>query len=134
MYGIIFVVDASSADRLEEAKEGLQAVMRDERVAGKPLLIFANKQDRDGALGESEIKSGLEMDQIGGEERGGGGEERGGGGEERGGGGEERGGGDEDQVDEGRTEGRRRGEGEERSDSRQQTHVVSWRSHRHCST
>ncbi len=119
MYGIIFVVDASSADRLEEAREGLQAVMRDERVAGKPLLVFANKQDRDGALGESEIKSGLEMDQIGGEERGRGGEERGGG--------------DEDQVDEGRTEGRRRGEGEERSDSRQQTHVVSWRSHRHCS-
>ena len=54
-YGLIFVVDASSVPHLEEARETLKGVLQDNRMAGKPLLVFANKQDQDGAINENEV-------------------------------------------------------------------------------
>ena len=61
-------------DRLEEAREALRQVVEDERVAGKPLLVFANKQDKEGALDENEIRNRLGIGQT--EKREGGREER----------------------------------------------------------
>lgn len=37
--GIVFVVDASDADRLEECKKVLHETEKQPRVAGKPLLM-----------------------------------------------------------------------------------------------
>ena len=38
-YGIVFVVDASDEDRLEECKKILHETEMQPRVAGKPLLM-----------------------------------------------------------------------------------------------
>ena len=68
-HGIIFVVDASSPERLDEVRQILSGVLQDERVMGKPLLIFANKQDREGALSVEEVSTHLELDTMLGEHR-----------------------------------------------------------------
>ena len=54
-------------DRVAEAKEALSNVLNDERMVGKPLLIFANKQDKEGAIDESELVAKLELDRLLGE-------------------------------------------------------------------
>ena len=38
-FGIVFVVDASDTDRLEECKKALYETEMQPRVAGKPLLV-----------------------------------------------------------------------------------------------
>ena len=38
-------------------------------MVGKPLLIFANKQDQDGALSEEEVKTRLDLDTLLGEQQ-----------------------------------------------------------------
>ena len=48
--------------RLEETKEALHKLLGDKRAQGKPLLIFANKQDKEGAQSPDEIESFLELD------------------------------------------------------------------------
>lgn len=63
-YGIVFVVDASDADRLEESKKILHETEAQPRVSGKPLLILGNKQDCEGALNESELRRKLELDKL----------------------------------------------------------------------
>lgn len=60
-HGVIFVVDATAVDRLWEVKESLQNVTKDSRVAGKPMLILANKQDQSGAVDEHALQSHLEL-------------------------------------------------------------------------
>ena len=63
------MVDASSINRLNEAKEALSKIVQHERMRGKPLLIFANKQDCSTALGEGQISEQLDLDGILGEYR-----------------------------------------------------------------
>ncbi|CAH3146623.1 unnamed protein product [Porites lobata] len=63
-YGIVFVVDASDEDRLEECKKILHETEMQPRVAGKPLLILGNKQDCDGALNENDLQRRLELDTL----------------------------------------------------------------------
>ena len=53
--GSIFVVDASDHSRLTEAKEALNRVTEHDLMRGKPLLIFANKQDCEGAVNEEQL-------------------------------------------------------------------------------
>jgi small GTP-binding protein len=43
--GIIFVVDSSDEEKLLFAKEELNKLIRDESLAGVPILIYYNKQD-----------------------------------------------------------------------------------------
>jgi signal recognition particle receptor subunit beta len=64
--GSIFVVDASDHGRVAEAKEALNRVLEHEQMRGKPLLIFANKQDLEGAMNEDQL-SGLLMAEAGSE-------------------------------------------------------------------
>ncbi|XP_050691629.1 uncharacterized protein LOC126983174 isoform X2 [Eriocheir sinensis] len=42
---IVYVVDSNDPARLSEAKEELDVMMRDEEIAGCPLLVLANKRD-----------------------------------------------------------------------------------------
>ncbi len=39
VYGVIFVIDASDETRLEECRDVLQKVLRQERVMGKRILV-----------------------------------------------------------------------------------------------
>ncbi|KAK7922503.1 hypothetical protein WMY93_009405 [Mugilogobius chulae] len=54
-HGVIFVVDSSDRQRMKEVKEVLEELLKHPRVAGKPLLVLANKQDKMNALLGSEL-------------------------------------------------------------------------------
>merc|ERR1719259_384708 len=43
--GIIFVVDSGDRNRIEDAAEEFQHMLREEELAGVPVLVYANKQD-----------------------------------------------------------------------------------------
>lgn len=44
---LIYVIDSSDEPRLEEAGVELNSLLAEEKLAGVPLLIYANKQDLD---------------------------------------------------------------------------------------
>ncbi|XP_035526012.1 ADP-ribosylation factor-like protein 14 [Morone saxatilis] len=53
---VVFVVDSSDKERLEEARRELENTLRSEQLRGRPLILLANKQDVSGALTVTEIK------------------------------------------------------------------------------
>ncbi|KAJ8380584.1 hypothetical protein SKAU_G00013630 [Synaphobranchus kaupii] len=63
-HGVIFVVDSSDVQRMEETKDTLSKVLRHPRITGKPVLLLANKQDRDGALHEADIIDRLSLEKL----------------------------------------------------------------------
>ncbi|XP_040030671.2 ADP-ribosylation factor-like protein 13A [Gasterosteus aculeatus] len=54
-HGIVFVLDSSDRQRIKEVKEVLADLLKQPRVAGKPLLVLANKQDKMNALLGNEL-------------------------------------------------------------------------------
>jgi len=62
--GLIWVVDSADKRRLEDCKIELDALLKEERLLGATLLVFANKQDLPGALNEKEITEILELEKI----------------------------------------------------------------------
>ncbi|XP_076834366.1 ADP-ribosylation factor-like protein 13B [Brachyhypopomus gauderio] len=63
-HGVVFVVDSSDIQRIHETRATLAEVLRHPRIAGKPVLVLANKQDRDGALPEGEIIESLSLEKL----------------------------------------------------------------------
>ncbi|KAI8915148.1 hypothetical protein PhCBS80983_g04596 [Powellomyces hirtus] len=55
-HAILFVVDATDSERIEEVKVTFESVMTNDTVEGVPVLMLANKQDVSGALSVHEIK------------------------------------------------------------------------------
>lgn len=53
--GIVFLVDVTDKKRFLEAKKELNSLLDDEQLKNCPILILANKIDKDGAVSESEI-------------------------------------------------------------------------------
>lgn len=53
--GILFVVDSSDRQRLQEAKSELEHVLRSDSLKDLPMVILANKQDVGGAFTATEI-------------------------------------------------------------------------------
>ncbi|XP_076829258.1 ADP-ribosylation factor-like protein 14 [Brachyhypopomus gauderio] len=53
--GLLFVVDCSDKCRLDEARRELEHILKNEQLKGLPLVIFANKQDVEGAATATEI-------------------------------------------------------------------------------
>mmetsp|Transcript_33686 Transcript_33686/g.73553 ORF Transcript_33686/g.73553 Transcript_33686/m.73553 type:complete len:319 (-) Transcript_33686:280-1236(-) len=64
VHGAVYVIDAADKERLEEAKNELLQMLRDAHVSGKPVLIFANKQDLPAALGAADIAAALDLSSI----------------------------------------------------------------------
>ena len=62
--GLIWVVDSADKRRLQYCKKELHSLLQEERLLGATLLVFANKQDLQGALTGEEIKSTLQLDEI----------------------------------------------------------------------
>ncbi|KAG5489055.1 hypothetical protein JIQ42_00676 [Leishmania sp. Namibia] len=58
---IIYVVDAADPRRILEARHELEHLLEEEKVAGVPMLIFANKQDLLGALSVEELTVALNL-------------------------------------------------------------------------
>ncbi|XP_067010320.2 ADP-ribosylation factor-like protein 13B [Anabrus simplex] len=69
VHGIIFVVDASDLLRLEECRKVLESILTHEKLRGKPVLLLANKQDREGALDELDIVEKLDVERLVNEQR-----------------------------------------------------------------
>ncbi|XP_044140440.1 ADP-ribosylation factor-like protein 13B isoform X1 [Bufo gargarizans] len=63
-YGVVFVIDSSDVDRMEETKETVAEVLRHPRIAGKPVLVLANKQDREGAMAEADVIEFLSLEKL----------------------------------------------------------------------
>ncbi|XP_026137191.1 ADP-ribosylation factor-like protein 13B [Carassius auratus] len=63
-HGIIFVVDSSDRQRMKEVKEALVDLLKHPRVAGKPLLVLANKQDKINALLGNELIEVLSLERL----------------------------------------------------------------------
>lgn len=59
--GLIWVVDSADRRRLKDCRDELFGLLSQEKLAGASLLIFANKQDLDGALSCDEIAEALEL-------------------------------------------------------------------------
>ena len=53
--GIIYVIDSSDKERLDEAIEELKNVVNAHELKNIPVLIYANKQDIENALTDTEI-------------------------------------------------------------------------------
>lgn len=53
--GLLFVVDCWDRTRLNEARRELERVLKNEHLRGLPVVILANKQDKDGALTATDL-------------------------------------------------------------------------------
>jgi ADP-ribosylation factor-like protein 2 len=62
--GVIWVVDSSDKLRLEDTKEELHSLLRQEKLMGATLLVFCNKQDIPGSLTPEQIRDFLELDTV----------------------------------------------------------------------
>ena len=59
VHGCIFVVDSAAEDRLAECREVFAETLRDPHLSGKPIVVFANKQDLPTAKSAPDIAEGL---------------------------------------------------------------------------
>lgn len=61
---LIFVIDSADRRRMEETGLELQQLLEEEKLAGVPLLVFANKQDLLSSLSAAELSAGLNLHSI----------------------------------------------------------------------
>eukprot|EP00056_Hartaetosiga_gracilis_P010587 m.157899 g.157899 ORF g.157899 m.157899 type:complete len:197 (-) comp13351_c0_seq1:291-881(-) len=55
-HGVIYVVDSTNSERLEESHNSFGKLLSSRKLEGVPLLILCNKQDVEGALSTEEVK------------------------------------------------------------------------------
>lgn len=55
-HAIIYIVDSSDRERIDESKETFDKVIASENLKGVPLLVLANKQDIPECMGVREVK------------------------------------------------------------------------------
>ncbi|VVT58026.1 uncharacterized protein SAPINGB_P006000 [Magnusiomyces paraingens] len=55
-HAVVFVVDSTDRERLEECRDTLEKVVGSEATQGIPILMLANKQDREDSMGVVDIK------------------------------------------------------------------------------
>ncbi|KAF2843661.1 ARF/SAR superfamily [Patellaria atrata CBS 101060] len=61
---LIWVVDATDKDRLDDCRTELKGLLQEERLMGASLLIFKNKSDIESAMSDDEVREGLQLDFI----------------------------------------------------------------------
>ena len=65
VHGVIYVIDSSSSDDdIKETKELFHTTMSHKYLAGKPVLLIANKQDKEGARSAEETKQFMDLSSI----------------------------------------------------------------------
>mmetsp|Transcript_14377 Transcript_14377/g.21524 ORF Transcript_14377/g.21524 Transcript_14377/m.21524 type:complete len:179 (-) Transcript_14377:59-595(-) len=62
--GLIYVVDSNDRDRIGEAAEELQKMLKEDELRDATLLVFANKQDLPNAMSVSEVTDKLGLHSI----------------------------------------------------------------------
>merc|ERR1712137_270199 len=62
---LVFVIDSADQDRLEEVNSEMTKLLTEEdKLAGVPLLVYANKQDLLSAMSAEDIATGLNLTGI----------------------------------------------------------------------
>lgn len=61
---VVFVVDSSDRERLDEAQRELENTLRSEQLRGRPLVLLANKQDVHDALTVTELTDRFNMKRV----------------------------------------------------------------------
>lgn len=61
---LIWVVDATDRERIDDCRQELEGLLLEERLMGASLLVFKNKSDVQGAMTEDDIREGLRLDAI----------------------------------------------------------------------
>ncbi|KAJ0170447.1 hypothetical protein K1T71_013818 [Dendrolimus kikuchii] len=64
VHGVIFVIDSSDYSRLDECKIVLEEVLSHDKISGKPVLVLANKQDKNGALDDIDVVEKLNIEPL----------------------------------------------------------------------
>ncbi|XP_041352236.1 ADP-ribosylation factor-like protein 13B [Gigantopelta aegis] len=64
IYGIIYVVDSTALERIEEMQNNFCELLEHPQVSGKPVLLLANKQDKEGAADEHDICEFLNLESV----------------------------------------------------------------------
>ena len=62
--GLIFVVDCNDEERFEKANEVLKIMLTNEELENACILVFANKQDINGAISPVELTKILDMGNL----------------------------------------------------------------------
>eukprot|EP01134_Creolimax_fragrantissima_P001317 CFRG1317T1 len=62
--GLIFVVDSADRDRIDEARAELHKIVSDREIKDALVLVFANKQDIEGAMKPQELTERLGLTMI----------------------------------------------------------------------
>ncbi len=62
--GMVFVVDSTEVERMEEAKVELHKITRTSENQGVPVLVLANKQDLPVALPVSDVEKVLAVHEL----------------------------------------------------------------------
>ncbi|KAI7863779.1 ADP-ribosylation factor Arf1 [Spinellus fusiger] len=63
-HGMIFVVDSSDCDRIDEARHEIHRMFNEEELDGTSLLVFANKKDLPNAMNAAEITEKLGLNSL----------------------------------------------------------------------
>lgn len=58
------MIDANDRDRIEEARDELSAMLREDELRNVVLLVFANKQDLPNAMSVTEVTEKLGLNKI----------------------------------------------------------------------
>ncbi|XP_071119058.1 ADP-ribosylation factor-related protein 1-like [Haliotis cracherodii] len=56
-HAVIYIVDSSDTERLEESKTAFDKMITNNSLCGVPLMLLANKQDLDGCVKVSDMKA-----------------------------------------------------------------------------
>lgn len=59
---LIWVVDATDRERIDDCRRELEGLLLEERLTGASLLVFKNKSDVPGSMTEGEVRQGLQLD------------------------------------------------------------------------
>eukprot|EP01029_Cantina_marsupialis_P000061 TRINITY_DN1005_c0_g1_i2.p2 TRINITY_DN1005_c0_g1~~TRINITY_DN1005_c0_g1_i2.p2 ORF type:complete len:181 (+),score=47.68 TRINITY_DN1005_c0_g1_i2:40-582(+) len=62
--GVIFVVDSSDRERMEQAKMELKKMLEEDELREAAVLVFANKQDLPRRMRAADVKAELELDSL----------------------------------------------------------------------
>ncbi|KAI9850539.1 MAG: ADP-ribosylation factor, Arf Arf6 [Vezdaea acicularis] len=62
--GLIFVIDSSDRDRIDEARQEMHRIIGDREMKESLLLVFANKQDIKGAMTPAEVTEKLQLNKL----------------------------------------------------------------------
>jgi len=62
--GLVYVVDSSDRDRIEDAREELTRILENEEMRDAALLVFANKQDLPNAMPGAEVAEKLGLSKM----------------------------------------------------------------------